>query len=134
MKEVVKNLSGQSNIINYSVKPDFTYYLNSKNTIRFGAQAILFTFKPGTCCYYIARWILLKSNISLDDQYGVEYAMHILIMNKNLTNRIYHCNMVYVGRFFNYMGKGTKYSYRDTIPNESKPLDKEEKIAQRRNY
>ncbi len=33
-----------SNIINYSVKPDFTYYLNSKNTIKFGAQSILYDF------------------------------------------------------------------------------------------
>ncbi len=114
-----------SNIINYSVKPDFTYYLNSKNTIRFGAQAILFTFKPGNAV--ITSQDGQESNISLDKQYGVEYAAYIDNEQK-LTNRF---TLQYGLRWslFNYMGKGTKYSYRDTIPNESKPLDNEEKIA-----
>jgi len=115
-----------SNIINYSVKPDFTYYLNSKNTIRFGAQGILYTFKPGTAI--ITSQDGVKSNISLDDQYGVEYAAYIDNEQK-LSNRF---TLQYGLRwsFFNYMGKGTKYTYRDTIPNESRPLDNEEKIAQ----
>lgn len=115
-----------SNIINYSVKPDFTYYLNSKNTIRFGAQGILYTFKPGTAI--IRSQDGVKSNISLDDQYGVEYAAYIDNEQK-LSNRF---TLQYGLRwsFFNYMGKGTKYTYRDTIPNESRPLDNEEKIAQ----
>jgi hypothetical protein len=115
-----------SNIINYSVKPDFTYYLNSKNTIRFGAQGILYTFKPGTAI--ITSQDGVKSNISLDDQYGVEYAAYIDNEQK-LSNRF---TLQYGLRwsFFNYMGKGTKYTYRDTIPNESMPLDNEEKIAQ----
>jgi hypothetical protein len=114
-----------SNIINYSVKPDFTYYLNSKNTIRFGAQAILFTFKPGNAV--ITSQDSKESNISLDKQYGVEYAVY-MDNEQKLTNRF---TLQYGLRwsFFNYMGKGTKYTYRDTIPNESKPLDKEEKIA-----
>jgi hypothetical protein len=115
-----------SNIINYSVKPDFTYYLNSKNTIRFGAQGILYTFKPGTAI--ITSQDGVKSNISLDDQYGVEYAAYIDNEQK-LSNRF---TLQYGLRwsFFNYMGKGTKYTYRDTIPNESRPLDNEEKIEQ----
>lgn len=114
-----------SNIINYSFKPDFTYYLNSKNTIRFGTQAILFTFKPGNAI--ITSQDGNKSNISLDKQYGVEYAAYIDNEQK-LSNRF---TLQYGLRwsFFNYIGKGNKYTYRDTIPNESKPLDKEEKIA-----
>lgn len=114
-----------SNIINYSVKPDFTYYLNSKNTIRFGAQAILFTFKPGNAV--ITSQDGQESNISLDKQYGVEYAAYIDNEQK-LTNRF---TLQYGLRWslFNYLGKGTKYTYRDTIPNESKPLEKEEEIA-----
>ena len=114
-----------SNIINYSFKPDFTYYLNSKNTIRFGAQAILFTFKPGNAI--ITSQDGSESNISLDKQYGVEYAAYIDNEQK-LTNRF---TLQYGLRwsFFNYIGEGSKYTYRDTIPNESKPLDKEEKIA-----
>lgn len=114
-----------SNIINYSFKPDFTYYLNSKNTIRFGAQAILFTFKPGNAV--ITSQDGQESNISLDQQYGIEYAAYIDNEQK-ITNRF---TLQYGLRWslFNYLGKGTKYTYRDTIPNESKPLDKEETIS-----
>ena len=65
----------QSNIINYSFKPDFIYYLNSKNTIRFGAQAILFTFKPGNAV--ITSQDGRESNIGMDKKYGVEYAAYI---------------------------------------------------------
>lgn len=115
-----------SNIINYSLKPDFTYYLNSRNTIKFGAQAILYTFKPGNAV--ITSQDGNESNISLDYQYGVEYAAYIDNEQK-LSNRF---TLQYGLRwsFFNYMGKGNKYTYRDTIPNESRPLEKEEKIAE----
>lgn len=115
----------KSNIINYSIKPDFTYYLNNKNTIKFGAQAIMFTFQPGK-----AEITSKDGNIiplALDKQYGLEYALY-LDNEQKLLNRL---TIQYGLRwsFFNYMGKGTKYTYRDTIPNESKPLDKEEKIG-----
>lgn len=115
-----------SNIINYSFKPDFTYYLNSKNTIKFGAQGIVYTFKPGTAIITSQDGNI--SNISQDYQYGVEYAGYVDNEQK-LTN---HLTIQYGVRwsFFNYMGKGNKYTYRDTIPNESLPLVKEEKIAQ----
>jgi hypothetical protein len=115
-----------SNIINYSIKPDFIYYLNSKNTIKFGAQAILFTFKPGNAV--ITSQDGISNNISLDQQYGVEYAAYVDNEQK-LSNRF---TLQYGLRWsvFNYMGKGTKYTYRDTIPNESRPLEKEEKIGE----
>lgn len=114
----------KSNIINYSFKPDFTYYLNNKNTIRFGAQAILFTFSPGKAI--ITSQNGASVNISSDNQYGLEYAAYIDNEQK-LSNRF---TLQYGLRwsFFNYMGKGTKYVYRDTIPNESKPFDYEEKV------
>jgi hypothetical protein len=118
-----------SNIINYSLKPDFIYYLNNKNTIKFGAQGIMYTFKPGQAV--ITSQNGDKSNLSLDNQYGVEYALYIDNEQK-LSNRF---TLQYGIRwsFFNYLGKGTKYTYRDTIPNESKPLEKEEKIASGKN-
>ncbi len=114
-----------SNIINYSVKPDFTYYLNGKNTIKFGAQAILFTFKPGDALLTAEDGT--KSKLLLANQYGTEYAIYIDNEQK-LTPRL---TIQYGIRWslFNYQGKGTKYTYRDTVPNESKPLEKEEKIA-----
>ena len=114
-----------SNIINYSVKPDFTYYLNSKNTIKFGAQAILFTFNPGQAILTTADGI--ARNISSPNQYGVEYAGYV--DNEQKLNSRLSIQYGLRWSFFNYIGQGTKYTYRDTIPNESKPLAKEEKIT-----
>lgn len=114
----------QSNIINYSVKPDFIYYLNSRNTIRFGAQAIMFTFAPGKAI--ITTKENDEINISLDNQYGLEYAGYV--DNEQKISEKFTIQYGLRWSFFNYMGKGTKFTYRDTIPNESKPLDKEEKI------
>jgi len=36
-----------SNIISKNIKGDFQYFLNPKNTVEFGVDAILYTFKPG---------------------------------------------------------------------------------------
>jgi len=119
-----QKFSWVSNIINYSAKPDFIYYFNSRNTLRFGAQAIMFTFAPGKAV--ITTKDGTDINISSDNQYGLEYAAYI----DNEQKLTEHLTVQYGLRwsFFNYMGKGTKYTYRDTIPNESKPLDSEEKI------
>jgi hypothetical protein len=35
-----------SSIINYSVKPEWTYYPNTNNTVKFGGQTTLYTFGP----------------------------------------------------------------------------------------
>ena len=37
----------QSGITDFNFKSDFTYYLNDKNTIRFGANALIHHFEPG---------------------------------------------------------------------------------------
>jgi hypothetical protein len=37
----------KSNIINYNLRPRATYYLNDKTTIRFGADALYYNFRPG---------------------------------------------------------------------------------------
>jgi len=114
-----------SNIINYSIKPDFTYYLNSKNTLRFGLQAILFTFKPGNAI--ITSKENLQSNISLDKQYGIENAIYI--DNEQKISSRFTVQYGIRWSMFNYIGKGTKFTYRDTIPNVIRPLEKEEKVA-----
>ena len=36
-----------SNVISYSAKPDFTYYISPNNSLTFGGQVIYYTFKPG---------------------------------------------------------------------------------------
>lgn len=109
----------QSNILNYSLKPDFIYYANSRNTIRFGAQAIMFTFSPGKAV--ITAQDGTNVNVSLNKQYGLESALYI--DNEQKLSQKFTMQYGVRWSFFNYMGKGTAYSYRDTIPNTSRPLD-----------
>lgn len=119
-----QKFSWKSNIINYSFKPDFTYYLNSRNTIRFGAQAIMFTFYPGKAIITTKEGNDI--NISLDNQYGLESAVYV--DNEQKLGQKLSLQYGLRWSFFNYMGKGTKYTYKDTLPNESRPLEKEEKF------
>ncbi len=107
-----------SNIINYSVKPDFSYYLNTRNTIRFGAQAFLYDFLP-----YKATGTFENGQVKFlaDKRYGVEYSGY-LSNEQKLTQKL---TVEYGIRLsvYNYVGTGKAYYFRDTIPNEQKPLD-----------
>lgn len=115
----------QSNIINYSVKPDFAYYLNSKNTIRFGLQGILFDFVPGKAEVTDSEGKTIS--ISLENKKGIEYAAYIGNEQKLLPRLSTEYGLRW--SFYNYVGKGTAYYYRDTIPNEERPLEKEVKVG-----
>ncbi|MCD6066389.1 MAG: TonB-dependent receptor plug [Bacteroidetes bacterium] len=115
----------KSNIINYSLKPDFTYYLNQNNTMHFGGQAIYYNFKPGKAVVTNAQG--LKSELGLETKYGLESAIYI--DNEQKFGKRF--SMQYGLRYsmFNYMGKGTAYSYYDTIPNYRKRLKEETMYA-----
>ncbi len=115
----------KSNIINYSFKPDFSYYMNSRNSIRFGVQAILFDFKPGKAS--ITDKEDNTFNISLDNKKGIEYAAYI--GNEQKLTQKFSVEYGIRWSFYNYVGNGSAFYYRDTIPNEEKPLDKEVSVS-----
>jgi hypothetical protein len=112
----------KSNIINYSIKPDFTYYMNGKSTIRFGLQSILYDFKPGTA--KVTDDNNNTINIGLQDKRGVEYAAYVGNEYKLLPRLTVDYGLRWSA--FTYIAK-TIYNYRDTIPNTEKPLDSEKK-------
>ncbi|MDB4061496.1 TonB-dependent receptor [Vicingaceae bacterium] len=58
-----------SSIVSGSIKPDFTYYLNNKNTIKFGGQIIYYDFKPAEASFASNGQI---SSLSLPGKYGNE--------------------------------------------------------------
>src|SRR5690606_23917369 len=93
-----------------SFKPDFTYYLSPKSTVTFGAQAMLYDFFPGKA---IATTQGVGIEISQPNKYALESAIYIGNDHK-ISDRF---SMQYGLRysFFNYMGKGTAYSFNDTI-------------------
>ncbi|MFY7786623.1 MAG: TonB-dependent receptor, partial [Thermoflexibacteraceae bacterium] len=106
-----------SNIINYSVKPEFTYFLNPKNTITFGGQATLYTFKPGTGEVTVDRTTRI---VGLDDKNGLEAAIYVGNEQK-INNKL---SLQYGLRYsyFRYMGDGLAYTFGDTTAGIRKPF------------
>ena len=114
-----------SNIINYSIKPDFIFYVNEKNTLHFGGQSIVFDFQPGKASVTTAAGFV--SDVSLKNKYALENAIYIDNEQK-LNSKV---EMQYGLRFsnFNFIGKGTAYYYQDTFPNIRKRLLEEKEFA-----
>jgi hypothetical protein len=107
----------RSTIINYSVKPDFSYFLNSKNTIRFGAQALMYDFLPFDATGTSDN---VKINFKSDKRYGIEYSVYAGNEHKILPRLTLEYGLRV--SMYNYMGKGKAYVFGDTTLNEQLPL------------
>jgi len=99
-----------SSISNYILKPDLTYFINSKNELSFGAEAIYYTFVPANAVS-ISKGE--SRDISLDKKFNFESAVYV-----GNSQKIGALTVDYALRFsnFNYFGPGSSYSYNDTIP------------------
>ncbi|MCU0450882.1 MAG: TonB-dependent receptor [Bernardetiaceae bacterium] len=115
----------RSNIINYSVKPDFTYFLNANNTIKFGVQGILYDFRPGNATVSSQGQ---ENDISLDPKYALESGIY-LANEQKLGSRL---TLQYGLRYslFRYMGRGTAYTFGEAIPNTRRVLASERTYGQ----
>ena len=112
-----------ANIINYSFKPELSYYLNPDNLITFGGQSIYYTFEPGNAVGVSEGEV---SDISLDSKNAWENSVY-LENEQTLNDRF---SLQYGLRFshFNYLGKGRKFTYTDNGPGERKTLVNIEEI------
>jgi hypothetical protein len=108
-----------SNVINYSIKPDFTYYLNSKNTIRFGAQILMYDFLPYKTDITFNGGA--SSNIKAEKRYGLESSLYV--GNEQKLHPRFSVEYGIRLSNYNFIGKGTAYTFRDTIPNTALPLE-----------
>ena len=106
-----------SHIISYSVKPEFTYYLNPQNTIKFGLQSTYYDFEPGTATFTSGGQ---SSNSSLPDKFALESALYIQNEQKIGARLILRYGFRY--SFYQYLGSGTAYLYGDTTAGDRKPL------------
>lgn len=98
-----------SKIINYSIKPDFTYFYNSENTITFGGQSTFYDFVLGNATAISAG---ISSNLSIEDKFALESALYFnneQILNDDIT-------ISYGLRFslFQFMGEGHAITLNDT--------------------
>ncbi len=100
----------QSNIVNFSVKPDFTYYITPKNTLNFGVISTYYIFSPGKAT---SKDLTSTVEFGLPKKYALENA--IFIENEQKVSE--KITMRYGLRVsnFNYLGKGTAYQLKREI-------------------
>ncbi|NSL91126.1 TonB-dependent receptor [Chitinophaga sp. Mgbs1] len=115
--EELQGYKWTSNIINYGLKPSFTYYINSGSSLHFGVQGIYYTFKPGTGTGTEGEKERVKV---LTDKHALESAVY-LDHEWKPTKKF---GIQYGGRLSAYqlIGKGTAYYYNDTTPGIRKRL------------
>jgi len=107
------NVWWESNIRTYDFKPEFTYYLNPKNEISFGGNALLYRFEPATVRDVSNGEV---NEIALDERKGFESAVYV--SNKQeLSPKV---SLEYGLRFssFQYLGDGDVYEFEEVTPGE----------------
>lgn len=116
------SFSFAANIINYSVKPDFTWYLNDKNTINFGGQAILYEFRPGD-------FVFRSEDVTFSNKIRYQYALEGsgYVSNEQTILPRFKANYGLRISHFNYFGsvKQTYSADRDPTTNY-RALEKED--------
>ncbi len=98
-------------IKNYAIKPEFTWFLNPNNQVRFGGQFIIYEFDPGNAVGISEGETL---DLSLDNRFAIESGLYIeneqtlsdkLTLNYGL--RLSH---------FNYVGAGDAFTFEEDTP------------------
>ena len=104
-------------IVNYSLKPEMTYFINPKNTLRFGGQAIVYEFEPGNAVGVSEGEV---NDFSLDKKYALEGGVYIE-HESDIGDRI---QMNYGLRlsYFNYAGEATAYTFGDAEAGIRRPV------------
>lgn len=109
-----------SSIVNYVIKPDFSYFISARSEIKFGFEGSYYRFNPSN-----TKGITNGEPVdnSLERKYALEmaaYASH----QWQVTPRL---EIQYGFRFsrFNYLGPGTAATYNDTIPGKRRTVVRE---------
>ncbi len=103
-------------IINYSAKPEFTYYISPTNVLRFGGQGIVYEFEPGNATGVSENG---TTDLSLAKQYAIESAVYV---ENKLTFGKFETNYGFRLSYFNYTGAGNAYEYGDAPAGTRRPV------------
>ncbi len=110
--------SWKSRILTYNFKEQFSYFINTSNELSFGAEAILYRFKPAEVLGVSDGE---ESDISLDERKSIETAIYLGNTQK-VNDRL---SLQYGVRLsgFQYLGAGSIYYYEDAeVKGERKPV------------
>jgi hypothetical protein len=113
-----------SQIENLSVKPEFTYYLNDKNTLTFGGQVLYYDFLPG-------KTTVTSNGESIVNRLSNKYAFENSIFVSNDHEISKRISLTYGLRYSNFInqGSGTKLILGDTTPGIKRPVINTEQVA-----
>jgi CRISPR/Cas system-associated protein endoribonuclease Cas2 len=116
----------KSNIENYSIKPDFQYFINPKNTLSFGGQSIYYRFNPGQAEAVSGGE---TRSIGLPNKYAVESGLYISNEQKVADNVSLQYGIRYSD--YRYIGEGREVILNDSgiTPGERKNVTAINSIA-----
>ncbi|MEZ5040232.1 MAG: TonB-dependent receptor [Saprospiraceae bacterium] len=116
-EDATNSFDWNAQIVNYSIKPELTYFINPKNILRFGGQGIVYEFEPGNAVGVSENEI---SDVSLDKKYAMEGGIYAE-NEQDLGSKV-KINYGLRLSYFNYMGKGTAYEFDDAPAGTRRPV------------
>lgn len=114
----VDRFDWDAKIINYSIKPEFSYYLSPSNVLRFGGQSIFYEFQPANA---VAVTNSIETNISQDKQFSLE--SNLFIENEIEIEERLKVNYGLRLSHFRYLGDRFAYTYGDAELGLPRPLE-----------
>lgn len=114
--DAINRFDWNASIDNFSIKPEFNFFLNPENLVRFGAQSIVYDFSPGNAVGVSEGEV---QDFSLGDQYAIESAF--FIENEQELGK-FKLNYGIRYSMFNYTGKGTAYEFGEAPLGLRRPL------------
>lgn len=115
-----QSFSWNSEINDLNAKADFTYYLDSDNTLTFGAHSIYHNLDPGTIAASIEGAASFERRLSPNN--GLEHGVYINNEQKLFDNRL-GVNYGFRLSAFQVIGEGTRYEYDKSNPLEYEKTD-----------
>ena len=117
------SFSWNSSVSNFIFKPQFSYFLNSRNELTFGGEATYYTFEPANAVGVADGTAI---DISLDKKYNLETALYA--GNKQDIGSILSVEYGLRYSWFRYYGPGTVYTYGKATPGTRRPPLTEESV------
>ncbi len=111
-------------IKNFNLKPEFTYFINPKNTLRFGFQSTFYEFEPANASAINDGSFV---DFGLDKKHAIESAA--FLETESELSQHFKVNVGLRWSLFNFIGEGTAYYFGDAAVGTRKPLVGEEKFS-----
>jgi len=106
-----------ANIKNYSIKPEFSWFIRPQNILRFGGQSIYYIFEP-------ANAISISNDVTTDISTSEQFSLESNVFIENEITLFDKLQMNYGLRLshFAYLGGRNVYSFGDVPKGELRPL------------